>query len=456
MQIALLLLLVVQEKPHAQVVSTADSPVDILHYQLNLQFDWASRRTKINARISFTLRQPVKTIKLAFKDFVINRITGKDGLPVKYSIDSLQGYLDLNWNKNFRTGEKTDISITYETNRHNDPDPNAPGGSFGSGIRFFHPSLVNPARRKQLWSHSDIINTSSWLPCNPDISDLSTLDCIATVEPGMLFISNGKLVSTLINADGSKTFHYKTQQPAPAYLTLIAAGDYAELVQKVRGTTLQTFCYPDEKDAANATTVRFPDMLKFMEEKTGFAYPYAQYAQVMVQDYPFPGISGQNTVSIISDNMIDDYGTHRDFLYLWDGVEMNALASQWFGNLVFPKTISDLWLTRSFVQYFEGLYTASRNGEEEYLLWYHPFETLSVFGDWNNGNRHPIVPQSVSNLDLFSTDSYNKYRGALVLRMLRLELGEVKFFQTIRELFTKFAFQPVSTSLYHAIFSRIS
>lgn len=84
--------------------------------------------------------------------------------------------------------------------------------------------------------------------------------------------------------------------------------------------------------------------------------------------------------------MIDDFGTHRDFLYLWDGVEMNALASQWFGNLIYPQSMSDLWLTRGFAQLFEGLYTVKEWGEE-YLLWYHPFETSSVFGDWNTGNR---------------------------------------------------------------------
>lgn len=456
MKLALLLLVVFQQHSNAQAGNRTASPVDILYYQLNLQFDWSGRSASITARITVKLLQPVKTIRLNFRNISVKHIRGNDDLPLQYALDNQQGYLDIFWDKNFHTGEKTDISITYQTNRHNDPDPNAPGGSFGSGIRFFHPSLVNPARRKQLWSQSDIIHTSSWLPCNPDISDISTLDCMASMDPGLFFISNGKLISTGKNADGTNTFHYKTIRPSPAYLTVIAAGEYDALVQQSKATTLQTFCYPEEKEAARATTVRFPDMLRFMEEKTGFAYPYSQYAQVMVQDYPFPGLSGQNAVSIISDNMIDDYGTHRDFLYLWDGVEMNALASQWFGNLIYPATINDLWLTRSFAQYFEGLYTSSRNGQEEYLLWYHPFETSNIFGDWNNGNRHPIVPETVSDPELFSADSYNKFRGALVLRMLCLELGATKFNQSIRELFSKFAFQPVSTKQYQDIVSRIA
>lgn len=454
--LALFFLLMVLDKPTAQPVNISESPVDILHYRLNLQFDWSSRLTKIDARVSMKFRQAVNSIRLNLKDVSVLRIKDHADIPIHYTIDTLLGYLNLKWDKKIRTGEKTDITITYETNRHNDPDPNAPGGSFGRGIRFFHPSTINPARRKQVWAQSDIVHTASWLPCNPDMSDASTMECIASMEPGFQFISNGKLVSKALRSDGWTTFHYKTEQPAPAYLTVIAAGVYDDLLQHVNGTTVHTFCYPDEREAAKATIVRFPDMLHFMEEKTGFAYPFTQYAQVMIQDYPFPGLAGQNTVSLISDNMIDDFGTHRDFLYLWDGVEMNALASQWFGNLIYPQSMSDLWLTRGFAQLFEGLYTASRNGEEEYLLWYHPFETSSVFGDWNNGNRHPIVPQSVEDPELFNTDSYSKYRGALVLRLLRLELGEATFFKTIRELFKKFAFQPVSTRQYQELVSRIA
>ena len=187
-------------------------------------------------------------------------------------------------------------------------------------------------------------------------------------------------------------------------------------------------------------------MMAFLETQTGFAYPFSQYSQVMVQDYPFPSLTGQNTFSIISDNMIDDYGTHRDFLYLWDGVEFNALASQWFGNIIVPKNVEDIWLTKSFAQYFEGLFTAHKHGLEEYLLWYHPFELGSVWGEWNNGNRHPIVPKKVNDAELFAGDSYAKYKGAWVLRMLQKEIGDSLFFKSIRHFVKKNAFKPVTTS----------
>lgn len=439
----------------AQTKSAPFVPFDILHYQLDVNLDWSARKARMKTLISLQFLQTGKSIRLLARDIRVTEVMA-DAQPLDYTFDSSGQFLELFLYKMFRTGEKTDITITYETNRHNDPDPNAPGGSFGRGIRFFQPGLTNPSKRKQAWSQSDILNTPSWLPCNPDIADLSSFECRAKLEAGLYFISNGKLLSLETNPDGSRSFHYKTVQPAPLYLSLIAAGEYQELVQQVNGVRLQTFCYPDEVEAAKATTVQLPSMLQFLEKQTGFAYPFFQYAQVMVQDYPFPGLSGQHTVSIISDNMIDDEGTHRDYLYLWDGVEMNALASQWFGNLIIPRTLSDLWLARSFAQFFEGLYTATVNGKEEYLLWYHPWETGSVFGDWNNGNRHPIVPKKVNDPGQFNTDSYSKYRGALVLRLLQLEMGDTLFFKAVRQFVKRYAGQPVSTRQFQDLISELS
>lgn len=439
----------------AQTESAPFVPYDILHYQLDVNPDWSARKARMKAIISLQFLQSGKKIRLSARDIYVSQIkTGTVVLPFNW--DSSRQYLELHWNKNNRTGEKTDITITYETSRHNEPDPNAPGGSFGRGIRFFQPGLTNPSKRKQVWVQSDIVNTSSWLPGNPDIADQCTVECKATLDAGLDFISNGKLVSVKTNSDSSRSFHYQTLKPAPLYQAVFAAGEYKELRQQINGISLYTYCYPDETEAAKATTVQLPAMLRFMEEKTGITYPFYQYRQVMVQDYPFPGLSGQNAVSIISDNMIDDEGTHRDYLYLWDGVEMNALASQWFGNLIFPKTMADLWLTRSFAQYFEGLYSSAIHGKEEYLLWYHPFETASIFGDWNNGNRHPVAPPSVTDRDLFNTDSYSKFRGALVLRLLQLELGDSLFFKTIRHFVKRFAGHAVTTRQFQDLIREIS
>ena len=430
--------------------------IDILHTKIDLQFDWKKRQASGEATITLRLLTPARTISLAADELEVKSVQTADGQSLAFDYQPGSTQLAIQLGRAYAAEETLMVLISYNTLHHNDPDPNALGGSFGKGLRFFSPTAVNPVKRKQVWSQGELQNNACWFPCTRNISDLHTSEFIATVDAELTVISNGKLVETSDVSDGKRRFHYRADQPYPIYLTAFAAGVYTDLVQEVDGIPMHTFCYPDEKEAAMATTERLPAMQRFLTEKTGVKYPFASYAQVMVQDYPFPSLNSPQAFSLISDNMIDDYGTHRDFLYLWDGVEFNALAGQWFGNLLMPKNVEDIWLAKSFSQYFEGLFTAEQNGQAEYLLWYLPWETGSVWGDWAAGNRHPIVTRDYADAEIFVADSYAKYRGALVLRMLRKELGDAHFFAAIRHFLQTHAFQPVTTQDFQASIKAVS
>lgn len=419
--------------------------IDIEHYKIDLQFDWAKKNAVGKVVISFVFIQGTKVIHLSSSNLIIHEISNTKQKSLPFTVDTAQRVVSITFDEVQRKGSQMDLHISYETKHINAADPNLLGGSFGKGLRFFQPTKVNPIKRTQIWSQSELTNASYWFPCSVNFSDLSTTEFIARVDKGLTFISNGTLVQKITNEDSSNTFHFKTNKAHPVYLTAFVVGEYTEIRQEYNGIPLLTYCYPDEREAAIASIERLPDMMRFLIEQTGFDYPFSNYTQVMVQDYPFPSLTGQHTFSIISDNMIDDYGTHQDFLYLWDGVEFNALASQWFGNVIIPKNVEDIWLSKSFAQYFEGRYTEEKHGEGEYLLWYHPWETGSVFNDWNSGNKHAIVPDKIHDKEKFAGDSYAKYKGALILRMLSQELGDDVFLKTIRHFIKVNAFKPVTT-----------
>lgn len=432
---------------YAQNKTLSTQPVDVTHVSIDLRFDWSKKQATGSVTIEAIVLKPARTVLLDAVKLDLQNVTLNKNRPLKFNNtgDSIAVSLD----RVYANGEKIKLRIDYNTKHVNEFDPLLPGGSFGKGLRFFQPTKGNPLRRKQIWSQSEPDGDKYWLPRLGDEHDLRTTEFKATADKPLTVISNGNLISLQENKNGTNTFHYKSDTAYPGYLTAFVVGEFNDLQQQYNGIPLHTFCYPDETEAAIATTDRLPDMMKFISEKTGMNYPFKRYSQVMVQNYPFPGLTGQHTFSIISDNMIDDYGTHADFLYLWDGVEFNALASQWFGNVIIPAQWSDVWLTKSFAHYFEGLYTAERNGQAEYLLWYHPFEIGSVLGDWQAGNRHPIVATQYGNIERFTSDSYAKYRGSLVLRMLRKELGDKLFFDVIKRFVKNHAFKPVTTSDFH-------
>lgn len=410
--------------------------VDVMHTVLNLyDFNWQKKQVKGSATISLVVLRPTDSIRLDAGFLTINSIKLNNNILLQFTYDGGDKPLGLivHLNKIYSVNSEITFMIDYHTNYINESDPNNLGGSYGKGIRFFQPTKSNPVKRKQLWSNGEPEGNKYWYPCIESLNDLRTTELIATVEGNLTLISNGKLIETKPSSNGTKTYHYKSETAYPNYLTTIIVGEYVSVLRLHNQIPFITFCYPDEKEAAIASSNRLVDMAAYFSEYIGTAYPYPNYSQVMVQDCPFPGLTGQHTVSTISDNFIDDERTHNDFLYLWDGVESEALAAQWFGNLVASENWNHVWLTKALAHFIEGKYAAQKNGNDEYLMWYQSFDMRATLGDWSAGIHHPVAVEKIEDLNSFLTgDNYLRSRGTLVLRLLEMEIGAETFKKSIQ------------------------
>ncbi|MCU0468095.1 MAG: hypothetical protein MUF58_05790 [Arcicella sp.] len=430
--------------------------IDVKHITLNLSFDWQKKQAIGTAEITFSTISENNVIELDAGFLSIEKIIlNHQSLQFHYDVSNILQKVYIILDRKYSSIEPITIKIHYHTNHENRADPNAIGGSFGKGLRFFQPTSTTPAKRKQLWSSGEPESNKYWFPCHEYLADLHTTEVIATVEKPLMVVSNGELIKLNVNKDGSQTFHYKSDVPFPNYLVSLVVGEYTPVIQQSGKTIIQTFGYPDEKEAVAATIELLPQMMQFLEEKTGYKYPFQTYKQVVVQDYPYPGLVGQHGVSLLSDNYIDDFGVHKDFKYLWDGVAVQALANQWFGNLIMPKNWNDLWLNNAFAQYFAGQFTEKDNSRVEYLLWYYPYEKGSIINDWQNNNKHPIVPEKIKDLAAFDTDSYSKFKGALVLQMLQKEMGDELWWKAVRYFVAQSAQKQVSTKDFQAAIEKI-
>lgn len=433
------------------------SDIDVKHIAIHLTFDWKQTRAMGRAQITCT---PVKATKKIYLDAALLNIhsISADGEKVEftYTFGEARKNLEISLSRTYLPSENIFLSIEYNTNHQNKANPNAIWGSFGKGLRFQQPTSVTPNKRKQIWSSGEPDHNRYWFPCNEDISDIHTTEIIATVDKPLKVISNGQLISITENEDQSHTYHYKTNRPYPNYLVSIVVGEYMDVTQKSGKTVIHNFGYPHEIDAVKATTALLPDMMKFLEFKTGSSFPFKEYSQVVVQDYPFPGLVGQHTVALLSDNYIDDYGVHEDFKYLWDGVAVQALANQWFGNLIMLQSWDDAWLNNTFAQYFAGLYTEKQNSKAEYLSFVLPFEKTNVLNDWKSDYIHPIVTGKYKELSEFTSDNYSKYRGALIFRMLQKETGEEDWWKSIRHFVNTYAARQTNTTDFQKSIEKIT
>lgn len=439
------------------VTPTRTRHIDIKHLILDLHFNWQHKQTEGTATLTLSPLQPTDKITLDAGMLTIQSVTLANGSPLSFTYDGgdRDDGLAITLDHTYPINEELTITITYRTNWINQSDPQSLAGSNGKGIRYFEPTSTEPIKRRQIWSMGEPTGNRYWFPSYDAPDDFYTSELIATVPAPLMLISNGDLVKTFDHPDGARTFHYKIDRPHANHLTSFVVGEYVDYIQEYEGIPLHSFGYPNEVQATRDSVVRLPDMAKFFSEATGVRYPYSRYSQVFVQDMPW-GVTGAST-STLTENMVDAYRTHADFYYLWDGLEAEALAHQWFGGYLTAVDWNHTWLNRSFAHYFDGLYNEYKNGRSEFLLWQMGGDITTYLWDWNSGNRHPVItPAGDTNAQSYAADNYPYVRGALVLNMLRHHLGDDLWWKVIRQYLATYGGQSVSTPDFVKVVEEVS
>lgn len=429
--------------------------LDVEHVALDLRFDLEARKAEGVARLRLHLTEPGARVAL---DGAGLRIGGVevDGRTARfeYSGGAEDGALVVDLGRRYAANRSLELTVHYETSVINDSDPANIWGSAGLGLRFHSPSPTDLRRRPQIWSSSAPNGARYWFPGHDRLDDLRTFELRATVAHPLTVVSNGDLVSTRDDGNGQTTFHWRLDRPQQNYRTAVAIGVFENVSERAHGVTLNNFGYPDEREGVVASIERLPDMVDFMERTIGVEFPYPSYTQVFVQE--LPGAAANAGLTVQTENFIDSVEVHRDFLYLWDDLEAEPLAEQWFGNAVAIADWRDGWLTRAIPRYLATRYNEARNSEAEVLLsFYHtPGDLQAVLGDWDSGVRVPVVPDAVEDPAAFLSSNAPYLRGAMVLRLLEMEIGRERLTRALGDFARRGRASFVSTQTFEQAVTR--
>lgn len=426
--------------PAAQYIP--DHNFDTRHIALNLRFDWELEQVIGTETIVLSpLVNNLERIELDAAKMTFSSVKLKSGSALKYENDAAHEKLYIVLDRPYQPSQELTLLIDYRTNGLANPTRNV--GLTGVGLRFIKPSPDDPSRPKQIWSQGESEYNHHWFPCYDHPNDFFTSELTATVDKPLSVVSNGKLLDTKENQDGTRTFHWSIEQPHASYLSSIIVGEYVPITSDYLGVPIVTNVYPHEINEGKVTTARLTEMVKFFSEKTGLKYPYAKYAQTMVRD--FGGGMENISATTQTDNMIHDARTELD--QTSDGLQSHELAHQWFGDYLTCRTWADIWLNESFATYFQGMWDEYKLGHDEFLYLDVRGNQNQYFGTWNQGNRRPIVTKNYANPDAVF-DTYAYPRGGAVLHMLRRNLGEENWWRAINYYLRKHAHQPVETEQF--------
>ena len=189
---------------------------DQRNIKLDLRFDWDNEQAIGTAAI--TLAPVVKDLRRLEFDAAYMTVSGatlSSGAQLKFEYDAPKERLSVLLDRAYQPAEEFTVVISYHTNQ----PPVERRGLGGGGLSFIKPRPDDPTRPRQIWSQGEAETNHLWFPCFDHPNDFASTEIVATVEKPLSVVSNGKLVSTKDNSDGTRTFDWKIDQPHATYLT---------------------------------------------------------------------------------------------------------------------------------------------------------------------------------------------------------------------------------------------
>jgi len=408
---------------------------DLVHTKLEVSFNW--NESQLNGKATITAKPHFyESDKLILDakgmDVLKVQMNGAD-LNYTYN-DALKLNIDLG--RTYKSTEQYTISIEYVSK----PDELEMGGSSAitgdKGLYFINPKGEEKNKMPQIWTQGETQANSVWFPTIDSPNAKTTQEIYITVEDKYVTLSNGDLVSSKKNKDGTRTDYWKQDLPHAPYLFMMAIGEYSivkDSYTKKDGSKIEVNYYvePEHKEDARGIFGETPNMIGYFSELLDLEYPWDKYNQVVVRDY----VSGamENTGAVIFGEYV-----YKDKEDLLDGNDQSTIAHElfhhWFGDLVTCESWANLPLNESFANYSQYLWDEYRYGMDE-ADYQAEMEADGYFQSASYQGYHDLIWfDHFDKEDMFDGHSYNK--GGRILHMLRSYLGDEAFFKGLNNYLT--------------------
>jgi len=411
--------------------------LDLIHTKIEASFNW--EKSQMNGLASITLKPHFHATDSAVLD-----AKGMEILKVTLNNKELsfdypdQNKLTLRLGKTYSKNEPFTVVIKYTAKPEERETSGSQAITSDKGLYFINPTGEKEDVMPQIWTQGETEANSVWFPTLDAPNSKSTQEVLLTVEDKYTTLSNGRMISSKKNPDGTRTDYWKQDLPHAPYLFMLAVGEFKvvkDFYTRKDGKKMEVNYYvePEYENDARAIFGKTPKMIKFFSEKLGVEYPWDKYSQIVVREY----VSGamENSGAVIFGDFV--YKTKKELI---DGNDESTIAHElfhhWFGDLVTCESWSNLPLNESFANYSQylwdeyeyGVDEADYNAEEEADGYY-------VGQEYKNLIRFEYNDKE----DMFDNHSYNK--GGRILHMLRNYLGDEAFFAGLNRYLTVNAYK---------------
>jgi aminopeptidase N len=382
----------------------APSPIDVQGYVLDLEVKPAETSIAGEVEIRFESRvAALSEVAFDAPGLSIESVrTGDQDLPFRIDGDHLRVRLD----PAARLGESRVLRVRYS-------------GRPEKGLRFGTDQVFTA------------FATSRWMVSNDVPGDKASIEMRLVLPAGLEVAVSGQPVARETLPDGRVRHVWREERPVSPFLYGFAAGRFREASVQEGPVELRFLSPGFTPEELRTIFARTGEVLRFFERRAGVPYPGPRYTQVLLPGGP---AQEMNVLTL----MDEDYGRavladpREDYLVI------HELAHQWWANLVTCRTWSDFWLHEGMVSFlvaaFKEHYWGREESDRERVL-----ARLRYEQAFAEGARRPLATEAWSRAeDMSGPITYRK--GALVLHLLRHEIGDAAFWNGLRT-FTRSAIE---------------
>nr|WP_155204272.1 M1 family metallopeptidase [Xanthovirga aplysinae] len=426
--------------------------IDLVHTKLEVSFDWEQQYLFGVATLELSPHfYPQDRLILDAKGFDIDYVhllNAEGETPLEYTYNGKE--LNIELNRPYYIDENFLVSIKYTAKPNELKVKGSDAITSDKGLYFINPTGEDPNKPKEIWTQGETEASSCWFPTIDSPNQRSTQEMYITVDDEFKTLSNGKLVYSRENVNGTRTDYWNMDLPHAPYLFMMAVGDFAIVKDKWKNIAVDYYVEPDYEKYANSIFGNTPEMMGFFSKILNYNYPWQKYSQVVVRDY-VSGAMENTTASVFMEALqVDNRYLLADN---WDGIIAHELFHQWFGDLVTCESWSNLPLNESFANYGEYLWAEYKYGKDAA-----DFEGLkemeSYFREAKSKQVDMIRYYYQDKEDMFDSHSYAK--GGRILHMLRTIVGDDAFFTSLHEYLKENEYTAVEIHQLRLAFERVT
>ncbi len=376
---------------------------DITYHKLEFTVDPTAYFISGVVTTTYTALSNMTSVTFDLTDVLNVSTVTKNGVPLTFS-QSGTNELVIDLPTVQTTGTSATVVITYS-------------GAPSTGEQAFTTETHNGS--PVLYTLSEPFGARDWWPCKQDLNDkVNSIDVYITAPSQYVSVANGIETTAPVISGNNKTTHFHHGYPIPAYLIAIAVTNYT-VYNQTAGTAPNTYpiinyIYPETFNSSVQTQLAQTPLILDLFSNLFEIYPYHNEKYGHAQ-FGWGGGMEHTTVSFMV-----NFG--RQLI-------AHEMAHQWFGDKITCGSWNDIWLNEGFATYVASLVIENFDGQAAFTT--DKTNMINTITSQPYGAVYLTDTEAQNVNRIFSSRlSYNK--GAMVLNMLRLKMGDALFFQGIK------------------------